>query len=249
MLLKVEGLSVYYDTAMILNDVSLTVDAGDLVSLVGPNGAGKTTLLRAVTGLVNWEKMVSKGAKGGNIRLVGKVIFDGERIDHLPPHEIARRGLVLCPEHRRPFVEMTVADNLRAGGYLCADKAEFNRRLEMVYGLFPRLKDRAGQIAGTLSGGEQQMLAIGRSLMMQPKLLCVDEPSLGLAPQIKKMVFEKIKEIQKNGITLLLIEQDVSLAFALATRNYILSHGRIVAEGKSEDLLKDETIRRSYLGL
>ncbi|MEW6273508.1 MAG: ABC transporter ATP-binding protein [Bacillota bacterium] len=249
MLLEVENLFVYYDTAMILNDVSLKVDAGELVSLVGPNGAGKTTLLRAVTGLINWEKQVLKGVKGGNIRLLGKVTFNRERIEQLPPHEIARRGLIHCPERRRPFAEMTVADNLQAGGYLCKDRAEFNRRLEMVYNLFPRLKDRAGQIAGTLSGGEQQMLAIGRALMMQPKLLCIDEPSLGLAPQVKKNVFEQIKEIQGRGITLLLIEQDVNLAFALSTRNYILSHGRIVAEGSSEKLLGDETIRKSFLGL
>jgi branched-chain amino acid transport system ATP-binding protein len=249
LLLEVENLFVYYDTAMILNDVSVRVDTGELVSLVGPNGAGKTTLLRAITGLINWEKQVLKGVKGGNIRIHGKVTFDGERIEHLPPHEIARRGLVHCPERRRPFAEMTVADNLQAGGYLCRDKAEYNRRLEVVYNLFPRLKDRARQIAGTLSGGEQQMLAIGRALMMQPKLLCIDEPSLGLAPQVKKNVFEQIREIQRQGITLLLIEQDVNLAFSLATRNYILSHGRIVTEGNSEKLLADETIRKSFLGL
>ena len=144
---------------------------------------------------------------------------------------------------------MTVFENLQAGAFLCRDKSEVKRRLEIVYDLFPILRDRGSQISGTLSGGEQQMLAIGRSFMMKPRLLCIDEPSLGLAPQVKRDVFEQIREIQKHGISILLIEQDVKLAFSLSVRSYILSSGRIVAQGSSEGLLKDETVRMSYLGL
>jgi len=249
-LLEVEHLTVSYDTAMILNDVSLRVDRGELVSLVGPNGAGKSTLLRAVTGLVRWERTILKGTRHGDITIEGTVTFDGERIDQLAPHQIVRRGLVHCPERRRPFREMTVLENLKAGAYLCRDRDEVQRRLETVYHLFPVLKKRAGQVSGTLSGGEQQMLAVGRSLMLQPTLLCIDEPSTGLAPMVRQNLFERIGEIQREiGITVLLVEQDVGLAFSLASRNYILSHGRIVTEGTSEELLRDETVRKSYLGL
>ncbi len=249
MLLEVKNLKVCYDTAMILNDLNLGVDQGELVSLVGPNGAGKTTLLRAITGLVRWEKSTMRGARAGDITIEGTVHFAGERIDRLAAHEIVRRGLVHCPERRRPFREMTVTENLKAGGYLCSDRRELQRRLEMVYQLFPVLKDRGNQISGKLSGGEQQMLAIGRALMLQPRLLCIDEPSTGLAAKLKQELFERIKEIRSSGIAMLLVEQDVSMAFKLASRNYVLSHGRVIAEGTSEELLKDETIRKTYLGL
>ena len=249
MLLEVKNLKVFYDTAMILNDLSMGVDEGELVSLVGPNGAGKTTLLRAITGLVRWEKSTMRGARAGNITIEGTVHFAGDRIDKLAAHEIVRRGLVHCPERRRPFREMTVTDNLKAGAYLCQDKREVQRRFEMVYQLFPVLKDRGNQISGTLSGGEQQMLAIGRALMFPPKLLCIDEPSTGLSARLKEELFGRIKEIQNSGIAMLLVEQDVSAAFKLASRNYILSHGRVIAEGTSEELLKDETVRKTYLGL
>jgi len=227
----------------------MRVDAGELVSVVGPNGAGKTTLLRAITGLVRWEKDVMRRARAGDITIEGSVQFAGERIDKLPAHDIAKRGLIHCPERRRPFREMTVTENLKAGGYLCNERREVQRRLEMVYQLFPVLKERGNQISGTLSGGEQQMLAIGRALMFQPKLLCIDEPLMGLAPMLKRDLLERIKEIQCSGITVLLVEQDVSSAFGLASRNYVLSHGRVIAEGTSEELLKDETIRKTYLGL
>lgn len=249
MLLDVKDLRVCYGTAMLLNGVSLSVDEGELVSLVGPNGAGKSTLLRTITGLVRWEKSVMRGARGGDISIEGSVHFAGENIDNMAAHEIVVRGLVHCPERGRVFSEMTVAENLRAGGYLCSDREERQRRLEMVYQLFPVLKDRGTQIAGTLSGGERQMLAIGRSLMIRPKLLCIDEPSTGLAARLKDELFERIVEIRRSGIAMLLVEQDVNAAFKLASRNYVLSQGRVIAEGTSEELLQDETIRKTYLGL
>jgi branched-chain amino acid transport system ATP-binding protein len=249
MLLEVQNLTVCYATAMLLNDLSLGVEEGELVSLVGPNGAGKSTLLRAITGLVRWEKATMRGARAGDITIEGTVHFGGERIDRLAAHEIVKRGLVHCPERSRPFPEMSVTDNLKAGGYLCNDGGEVQRRFEMVYQLFPVLRERGNQISGTLSGGEQQMLAIGRALMGQPKLLCIDEPSTGLASKLKDELFERIRQIRNSGIAVLLVEQDVGAAFQLASRNYVLSHGRVIAKGTSEELLKDETIRKTYLGL
>jgi len=249
MLLEVQNLTVCYATAMLLNDLSLGVEEGELVSLVGPNGAGKSTLLRAISGLVRWEKATMRGARAGDITIEGTVHFAGERIDKLAPHEIVRRGLVHCPERSRPFPEMSVTDNLKAGGYLCNDGGEVQRRFEMVYQLFPVLRERGNQVSGTLSGGERQMLAIGRALMGQPKLLCIDEPSTGLASKLKDELFERIRQIRNSGIAVLLVEQDVGAAFQLASRNYVLSHGRVIAKGTSEELLKDETIRKTYLGL
>jgi branched-chain amino acid transport system ATP-binding protein len=249
LLLEVKNLKVCYATAMLLNEVSLCVDQGEMVSLVGPNGAGKSTLLRAVTGLVSWEKATMRGARGGDITIEGSVHFNGERIDNLSAHEIVARGLIHCPERARVFSEMTVADNLKAGSYLCKDSKLIQKNLETVYRLFPVLKDRKNQVSGTLSGGERQMLAIGRALMVQPRLLCIDEPSTGLSSKLKQELFQRIKEIRSSGIAVLLIEQDVSLAFQLANRNYVLSHGKVVAEGTREELLKDETIRKVYLGL
>jgi branched-chain amino acid transport system ATP-binding protein len=249
LLLEVKNLKVCYATAMLLNEVSLYVNQGELVSLVGPNGAGKSTLLRTITGLVRWERSIMKGTRAGDITIEGTVTFDGERIDSMEPHDIARRGLVHCPERARVFSEMSVMDNLRAGAYLCKDKQEVKNNLERVYQLFPVLKERARQISGTLSGGERQMLAIGRALMMRPKLLCIDEPSTGLSSKLKTELFQRIKEIRETGIALLLVEQDISSAFELATRNYVLSHGRVIAEGTGEELLRDETIRKTYLGL
>lgn len=249
MLLEVKNLKVCYGTAMLLNEVSLCVNEGELVSLVGPNGAGKSTLLRAITGLIKWERSIMKGTRAGDITLEGTVDFDGKRIESMEPHEIAKRGLVHCPERARVFSEMTVTDNLRAGAFLCKDKEEVRKNLEQVYKLFPVLKERGSQISGTLSGGERQMLAIGRALMMRPKLLCIDEPSTGLSSKLKTELFQRIKEIRDTGISLLLVEQDVGSAFKLATRSYVLSHGRVIAEGTSEELLRDETIRKTYLGL
>jgi branched-chain amino acid transport system ATP-binding protein len=249
MLLEVANLKVCYGTAMLLSQASLSVDHGELVSLVGPNGAGKSTLLRAITGLVKWERSIMKGTRAGDITLDGTVDFNGEKIDSIKPHEIAQRGLVHCPERARVFPEMTVMDNLRAGAYLCKNIEETRENLRQVYRLFPVLKERGNQISGTLSGGERQMLAIGRALMMRPKLLCIDEPSTGLSSKLKVELFQRIKEIRDTGIALLLVEQDVNSAFKLATRNYVLSHGRVIAEGTGEDLLGDETIRKTYLGL
>jgi branched-chain amino acid transport system ATP-binding protein len=234
---------------MIINDISMHVNSGELVSLVGPNGAGKSTVLRAITGLVMWEKSIHRGTSEGDITLEGTVEFEGARIDHVPAHEITKRGLIHCPERRRPFREMTVLDNIYAGAYLVKDKAEVQKNLENVYQLVPRLKERSKQISGTLSGGEQQMLAIGRALMSNPKLLCIDEPSTGLAPIMKAEVFKKINEIQNMGITLLLVEQEVSAVFGMASRNYVLSSGKIIAEGSGDELLKDEVLRKTYLGL
>lgn len=248
-LLEVSQLTICYEKAMILNSVSLEVERGELVSLVGPNGAGKSTLLRGITGLVAWERQVKRGTTAGDISLEGTVRFDGEFIQRLAAHEIARRGLIHCPERRRPFRELTVLDNLYAGGYLVKDRKELKQNLEQVYMLFPVLKDRARQISGTLSGGEQQMLAIGRALMFRPKLLCIDEPSTGLAPLMRQEVFSKIAQIRDMGVPILLVEQEVGAVFRMAVRNYVLSSGRIVAHGDSESLLGNEVVRKSYLGL
>ncbi len=249
MLLEVSHLTVCYDKAMLINDLSMGVDRGELVSLVGPNGAGKSTLLRSITGLVSWEKHVKRRSARGEITIKGEVIFDGERIDRIPAHEIVKRGLIHCPERRRPFREMSVMDNLLAGSYLLKDKRQVEENLKRVHELFPILKGRFNQISGTLSGGEQQMLAIGRAIMSIPKLLCIDEPSTGLAPIMRREVFEKIREISELGITVLLVEQEVSTVFKMASRNYVLSSGKIIAEGSGEQLLQDEVIRKTYLGL
>jgi branched-chain amino acid transport system ATP-binding protein len=248
-LLEVAHLMVCYDKAMIINDLSMGVERQELVSLVGPNGAGKSTLLRAITGLVAWEREITRRSTRGDVIIEGTVTFDGERIDQIPAHEIVERGLIHCPERRRPFREMTVIDNLYAGAYLLKEKKETQDNLEKVYQLFPVLQDRSTQISGTLSGGEQQMLALGRALMSRPKLMCIDEPSTGLAPILRTQVFEKIGEIRNLGITLLLVEQEVSTVFKMASRNYVLSSGKIIAEGTGEQLLQDEVLRKTYLGL
>jgi branched-chain amino acid transport system ATP-binding protein len=249
-LLEAKNVTVRYDTAMVLDDANVNVQKGELVGLVGPNGAGKTTLLRAISGLIKWEKEVLKGTRQADITFDGTVEFEGERIDKLSASEIAKRGLLLCPERGRPFIEMTVKDNLLAGAYLVKDQKEINKSLTRVYELFPRLKERQNQISGTLSGGERQMLAIGRSLMRQPKMMLVDEPSSGLAPKLKQDLFQRVEEIYHElGVTILLAEQDVSFAFDLSVRNYVMSRGHIIAQGTAQDLLKDETIRKTYLGL
>jgi branched-chain amino acid transport system ATP-binding protein len=248
-LLEVAHLTVRYEKAVLVNDLSMGVDTGELVSLVGPNGAGKSTTLRAVSGLVAWEREIKRRSTAGDIFLEGTITFDGERIDSIPAHEIVRRGLVLCPERRRPFREMTVLENLLAGAYLQKNRMKSRETLDKVYALFPVLKERTRQISGTLSGGEQQMLAIGRALMSEPQLLCIDEPSTGLAPIMRKEVFEKIVEIRRLGITILLVEQEVSTVFKLASRNYVLSSGKLIAEGTGDELLKDENLRKTYLGM
>jgi branched-chain amino acid transport system ATP-binding protein len=249
-LLEVKNVSVKYDTATILDDTSLKVEKGELVGLVGPNGAGKTTLLRSIAGLINWDKEVLKGTRMEDITFEGSIEFEGERIDKLAAFEIAKKGLQLCPQMGRPFVEMTVRENLLAGAYLCKDKKEVDESLARVYELFPRLAERKTQLSGTLSGGERQMLAVGRSLMRRPKLMLVDEPSSGLAPKIKDDLFKRVEEIYKElGVTILLAEQDISFAFNLSKRNYVMSRGHIIAHGTADELLKDETIRKTYLGM
>jgi branched-chain amino acid transport system ATP-binding protein len=249
-LLEVKNVIVCYDTAMVLDEASLTIEKGELVGLVGPNGAGKTTLLRAVAGLINWDKEVLKGTRMQDVTFKGSIEFEGERIEKLSAFEIAKRGLQLCPQMGRPFAEMTVRDNLLAGAYLCQNKKEVDESLAKVYELFPRLKERENQLSGTLSGGERQMLAVGRSLMRRPKLMLVDEPSSGLAPKIKEDLFKRVEEIYHElGVTILLAEQDISFAFDLSKRNYVMSRGHIIAQGTAEELLSDETIRKTYLGL
>ena len=244
-MLEVKDLTVHYDGALVLDGVSLKVEDGEFVAVVGPNGAGKTTLLRAISGLVEEHPPSARE----HPHMSGTVTFDGERTDKLKAHHIVKRGIVHCPERRRPFSEMTVLENLEMGAYIRKDKEGIRNDLEWVYKLFPVLKERGGQLAGTLSGGEQQMLAIGRALMSKPKLLLIDEPSLGLAPMLKDSVSERIKEIQRSGVTILLVEQDVSVALDLADRIYVLAHGRIAAEGTREELMKDTDVRKIYLGI
>ena len=247
-LLEIRDLCVRYDKAQILNGVSLRVEQGELVGVVGPNGAGKSTLLRALSGLVQFEARMKRGTTGV-IALDGEVRFAGERIDSLPPHEIRMRGLVHCPERRRPFRELTVLENLMAGAFLSRNSRQTKDRLDHCFGLFPRLSERKEQIAGTLSGGEQQMLATARALMFEAKLLAIDEPSLGLAPKIREELFAAIARIHAEGVPVLLVEQEVGQVFRMAARNYVLSQGRIIAEGAASSLMADETLRAGYLGL
>jgi branched-chain amino acid transport system ATP-binding protein len=247
-LLEVKNLSVRYDKAQILNGISIRVDESELVGLVGPNGAGKSTLLRAISGLVRFEERMKRGTTG-DIVLEGEVRFAGERIDALPAHEIRMRGLVHCPERRRPFRELSVLENLLAGAFLSRSQAQTNRRLEHCFALFPRLSERKQQIAGTLSGGEQQMLATARALMFEAKLLAIDEPSLGLAPKIREELFAAIAKIHAEGVPVLLVEQEVGQVFRMASRNYVISQGRLIAEGDPASLMADETLRAGYLGL
>jgi len=243
-LLDVKDLTVHYNGALALDGVSLKVKDGEFVAVVGPNGAGKTTLLWAISGLL---REILRG-RSERPRLSGSIDFDGKRIDKLKAYNIVKKGIVLCPERRRPFSEMTVLENLEMGAYLRRDK-DVKKDRQWVYELFPVLRERGRQLAATLSGGEQQMLAIGRALMSKPKLLMIDEPSLGLAPILKNQVFERIKEIQRTGVTILLVEQDVSVAFDIADRIYVLAHGRIATEGTREKLMKDTDVREIYLGI
>jgi branched-chain amino acid transport system ATP-binding protein len=251
MLLEVKNLTVAYHTAVVLDEVSVEVRKGEFLSIVGPNGAGKTTLLRTVCGLMSWEREMKKGMRKevSNIMIEGDILFDGEPVNYVPAHRRAEKGLTLCPEGGRPFRELTVFDNLITGAFLIKEKEEMRQRLEEVYRLFPRLQERKRQVSGTLSGGERTMLAIGRALMSDPKLLLIDEPSLGLAPLVKEEVFQRIQDVYRTGVTIVLVEQDVGLALALAQRNYVLSQGKVIFEGTSETLQNDERMRKTYLGL
>lgn len=244
-MLEVKDLVVHYDGAMALNGVNLNVEEGEFVGVVGPNGAGKTTLLRAVSGVL----MEVEPGKRERPSLTGTITFKGKRVDKLNPWDIVKLGIVHCPERRRPFSEMTTLENLEMGAYLRKDREEVKKDLEWVYQLFPVLKERSNQMSQTLSGGEQQMLAIGRALMAKPKLLLIDEPSLGLAPMLKERVLKCIKEIWRAGVTILLVEQDVAITLDSAQRIYVLAHGRIAIQGTKEELMKDRDVREVYLGL
>jgi len=244
-LLEVKDLTVHYDGALVLDGINLKVEDGKFIAVVGPNGAGKSTLLRAISGLLR-EK--PPGASE-HPHLSGTITFDGERVDKFKAYKIVKKGIVLCPERRRPFPEMTVEENLMMGAYLRKDKKQIGKDLEECFKLFPEIKGRGNQMAQTLSGGEQQMLAIARSLMSKPKLLLIDEPSLGLAPMLTERVFARIKDIQRSGVTVLLVEQDVGAAMELADRIYVLTHGRIAAEGNKNELMKNTDVRELYLGV
>jgi branched-chain amino acid transport system ATP-binding protein len=244
-MLEIKDLTVHYDGAMALNRVNLKVEDGEFVGVVGPNGAGKTTLLRALSGVVT---EVAPGKKE-RPTVSGTITFDGKRIDKLRAWKIVKLGIIHCPERRRPFAELNTLENLMIGAYLRKDKREIQKDLEWVYELFPILRERENQMSRTLSGGEQQMLAIARALMSKPKLLAIDEPSLGLAPQLKENMLNTIKEIWRSGVTVLLVEQDVSITLATAQRIYILAHGRIAVEGTTKELMKNRDVREIYLGL
>ena len=233
-LLALEQLQVSYGGIRAVKGVDLTVEPGELVCLIGANGAGKTTTLRAVTGLV--------GAAAG------RIVYDGNDIAGLRVHEIARRGLALVPEGRGVFAQLTIEENLAMGAYARSDSAGVADDIARAYGLFPRLKERRRQTAGTLSGGEQQMLAIARALMGRPKLLLLDEPSMGLAPLMVEKIFEVIRSIAAEGVTLLLVEQNARLALEVSHRGYVLEGGVVAITGKARALLGDARIREAYLG-
>ena len=244
-MLEIKDLVVHYDGAIALNHVSLNVEKGEFVGVVGPNGAGKTTLLRAISGVL----MEVEPGKKEKPSQTGMIAFNGKRFDKLKAWDIVRMGIIHCPERRRPFSEMTTLENLMMGAYLRKDKDGIKKDLMWVYNLFPILKERSEQMSQTLSGGEQQMLAIGRALMGKPKLLLIDEPSLGLAPMLKTTVLKCIKEIWKSGVTILLVEQDVAITLDSAQRIYVLAHGQMAVQGTKEELMKDRDIREVYLGL
>jgi branched-chain amino acid transport system ATP-binding protein len=234
-LLDVEGIDVLYGELQALWDVSLDVGEGEFVVLVGSNGAGKTTILRAISGIL-------KPAKG-------RISFAGRDITGMPPHRIAELGLAHIPEGRQLFPKMTVLENLKAGAYIKRARERVEEILESIFTLFPLLKERRDQLAGTLSGGERQMLAIARGLMLRPKLLMLDEPSLGLAPKLVLKVFEKLKMLHEEGLTILLVEQNVKYALELADRGYVIETGRIVLHGSGKELLQDPMVKKAYLGL
>jgi branched-chain amino acid transport system ATP-binding protein len=234
-LLELRAVEVAYGDLPALRGVSLSVEAGETLSVVGANGAGKTTMLRAISGLMRPR--------------AGQIFLDGVRLDTLPSHAIVEHGVVQVPEGRKIFPSLTVLENLEMGSYISAAKARRREGLEQVFALFPRLKEREGQAAGTMSGGEQQMLAIGRALMARPRVLMLDEPSLGLAPIIVKEIFRIIGEINQLGTTVLLVEQNTRQALALSRRGYVLENGRVVLEGSGADLFGNEHVKRAYLGM
>lgn len=233
-MLKIKDINVFYGAIHAIKGASLEVNEGEIVTLIGANGAGKSTILRTVSGLLQ--------PKSGSIE------FEGRPIGGLPAHEIVKGGISQVPEGRRIFAEMTVAENLELGAFTRSDKDGIKSDMEKVFGRFPRLKERIGQMAGTLSGGEQQMLAMGRALMSRPRLLLLDEPSMGLAPLLIREIFTIIQDINKTGTTVLLVEQNANMALSIAHRAYVLETGRITLSGDAKELAASEEVRKAYLG-
>lgn len=234
-MLKIKNLNVYYGHIHAIKGISLRVEEGEIVSLIGANGAGKTTTMQTISGLLR--------AKSGSIDFMGRDLMKTE------PHKIVELGIAQVLEGRRVFANLTVKENIQMGSYTVKDSIEGLRQARKdIYAKFPRLKERKEQLAGTLSGGEQQMLAMGRALMTRPRLLILDEPSMGLSPLLVKEIFEIIKEVNKSGVTVLLVEQNAKMALSVSDRAYVLETGKISMEGKAEDLMKDESIKKAYLG-
>lgn len=232
-MLKVDDLNVYYGSIHAIKGISFEVKSGEIVTLIGANGAGKSTTLNTIGGLLK--------AKSGTIE------FEGRNIGGTPAHKVVKEGMALCPEGRRIFQQLTVKENLEMGAFT-RNKAEADETIEQVYEQFPRLKERVKQVAGTLSGGEQQMLAMGRALMSKPKLMMLDEPSMGLAPILVDQIFDIIVKLNKAGTTILLVEQNAQMALSIANRAYVLETGKIVNHGTGEELLHDDSVRQAYLG-
>ena len=233
-MLEIKNLNVYYGVIHAIKDVSFTVNVGEVIALIGANGAGKTTIMQTIIGIIP--------AKSGSID------FEGNELTKIPTHKIVSMGMAQVPEGRRIFQELTVYENLLLGAYTRKDKKERAETIEKIYSKFPILKERTKQIAGTLSGGEQQMLAMGRALMSHPKIILMDEPSMGLSPLYVSLVFDIIKEIRDSGTTVLLVEQNAKKSLAIADRAYVLETGKIVLSGKASDLLENENIKKAYLG-
>ena len=233
-LLEVKNLDVHYGVIQAIRDVSFEVNEGEIVTLIGANGAGKTTTMQSIMGLIHPSH--------------GEIYYDGQKINGIPSHKIVKLGMTQVPEGRRIFSELTVYENLLMGAYTRKDKDEIEKDFDDIYALFPRLEERKNQIAGTLSGGEQQMLAMGRAIMSRPKLLMLDEPSMGLSPLLVDQVFEIIKRFHENGTTILLVEQNANKSLAISDRAYVLENGRIVLSGTGAELLASEEIKKAYLG-
>lgn len=233
-MLEVKDLEVYYGVIQAIKGISFHVDKGEVIAMIGANGAGKTTTLHTVTGLISPKN--------------GHVLFEGKDITKVPAHKIVSMGMAHVPEGRRVFAELSVYENLKMGAYTRKDKNEIEESLKNVYKRFPRLEERKNQMAGTLSGGEQQMLAMGRALMSKPKIILMDEPSMGLSPIMVNEIFDIIRSVSESGTTVLLVEQNAKKALAIADRAYVLETGKIVLEGKAKDLLEDDSIKKAYLG-
>jgi branched-chain amino acid transport system ATP-binding protein len=235
MMLELQDVHTYYGNIHALKGISLTVDKGEIVTLIGSNGAGKSTTLRTIQGIIR--------PRSGTIRL------EGEALEKLPPHEIATRGVAQSPEGRMIFPRMTVMENLEMGAYARKDKTGISKDIEYVFSLFPRLKERVAQKGGTLSGGEQQMLSMARALMANPKILLLDEPSMGLAPLLVELIFETIQKLNKEGTTILLVEQNALMALSIANRGYVLQTGEIVLADEADKLMKNDMVQKTYLGV